>query len=61
MSKSVLIALSGGIHSLYAAYILKEKSYKVSAVTFKIWPEISDQHKALEIERVANLCQKMGQ
>jgi len=37
--KSVLLAMSGGVDSSVAAYLLKKKGYSVTGVTFKVWPK----------------------
>ncbi|MBN1599220.1 MAG: tRNA 2-thiouridine(34) synthase MnmA [Bacteroidales bacterium] len=54
MQKSVLIAMSGGIDSSVAAYILKEQGYKVTGVNFWFFGD-EKPHKELE-----QFCTKTG-
>jgi len=39
MSSRVFVAMSGGVDSSVAAYILKEQGYAVTGITMQIWPQ----------------------
>jgi tRNA-uridine 2-sulfurtransferase len=41
MRKTVLLAMSGGVDSSVAAYLLKRSGYAVTGITFKLWQDIN--------------------
>jgi len=47
MHKSVLVALSGGIDSSVAAFLLRKEGYKVVGIHFIFFPEETDQQNTL--------------
>ena len=54
-NKKVALALSGGIDSFFAGYILLQRGYKVEAFTLKI-PFLPDDY----LERASLLCDRLG-
>jgi tRNA-uridine 2-sulfurtransferase len=65
--KTVVLAMSGGVDSSVAAYLLKKKDYAVTGLTFKLW-EDSDcgehgRKNCCSIEAVndaRDVCAKLG-
>jgi len=53
----VIVALSGGVDSSVAAWLLKQNGYEPVAVTFKMWRLKSDRTQADSIDRARRVCE----
>ncbi|MCD6205360.1 MAG: tRNA 2-thiouridine(34) synthase MnmA [Candidatus Marinimicrobia bacterium] len=55
-NRRVLVAMSGGVDSSVAAYLLKERGYRPEGVTFKLWCHGNDDNYRQIIDRAAAVC-----
>ena len=61
MTKSVLVAMSGGVDSLIAAWKLKRAGYHVNGVYFHFWKwNTSENEYGRDSDRLNNLAEKIG-
>ena len=57
MTKKVLVAMSGGVDSSAAAYILKENGYEVAGAIMRLWDKPDTENS---IEDARKVCEKLG-
>lgn len=64
MGKNIILAMSGGIDSSMAAYILKSKGYSLTGVTMKLWGANLEESyacgSAKDIEDAKKIAEKLG-
>jgi len=56
----VLIAMSGGVDSSTAAYLLKENGFQPEGITFKLWCHGADEHYRKIVKRAQAICGIIG-
>lgn len=65
--KRVVLAMSGGVDSSVAVFLLKKKGYSVIGITFKMWPKglcgSHDLKNCCSLESINDarfICAKLG-
>ncbi|NLW91977.1 MAG: tRNA 2-thiouridine(34) synthase MnmA [Syntrophomonadaceae bacterium] len=61
MSSRVFVAMSGGVDSSVAAYLLKEQGYEVTGITMQIWPQNSGEGGCCDLDAVSDARRVAGQ
>ncbi|MGE5390263.1 MAG: tRNA 2-thiouridine(34) synthase MnmA [Deltaproteobacteria bacterium] len=62
MPSRVFVAMSGGVDSSVAAYILKEQGYEVTGITMQIWPQAQgSQGACCDLDAVNDARRVAGQ
>lgn len=56
MSKRIIVAMSGGVDSSVAAWLLREQGFEPVGVTFDLWPE----HDETAAEDARAICRTLG-
>ncbi|MDD5066142.1 MAG: tRNA 2-thiouridine(34) synthase MnmA [bacterium] len=60
MGKKVVLGMSGGIDSSFAAYLLKKEGYDVTGFTLKLWDDGSRCCDLTDIDRARAFCHFLG-
>ena len=63
MKGKVLVAMSGGVDSSVAAWLLKEQGYEVVGITFKLWSGETEDSKCCGLDDISDarmVCHQMG-
>ncbi|MGC9363993.1 MAG: tRNA 2-thiouridine(34) synthase MnmA [Fidelibacterota bacterium] len=59
-AKRILIAMSGGVDSTAAAYLLQKQGYRPEGVTLKLWCYGDPAHFEAIVDRAQNTCVRLG-